>query len=143
MREAVPEEEGLFGKRPVIGSVEKNSAMLSMRASSNNASHPVLRVRWEPAGTGALLHCWLGMGPIGIGYLVFFIGLAGATLLFVAYKALFGRIASVDLWGLFIGIPAIAIVWVGMAMLGRFAAREDDDRLIAFVGQTLDATATT
>ena len=135
----MPEGEGAFGDRPVVGSVVEDGAILHMRSSSLNAWRPVLRVRWEPKGTGTAMDCRLGMGRGGIVSVAVLIGGAAlAWLAAIAQSFMRGFDAS-DRLGAFFGPPGLIAVFVGMAVLGRYMAMGDDELLLDFVAETIGA----
>ncbi len=139
LRQAVPEDEGWFGTRPVTGSVESQGAMLQMRGSRNNAFHPVLRLRWQAEGAGTRLHCRVVMGPLGIGSTALLVGVGLLACLFAWGQALTGHVVRADLVKSILLPPGMLVVFLALSAGARRLARGDDDRLLEFLASTMDA----
>jgi hypothetical protein len=134
----VPETKGIFSDRPVGGWIEREHAIFFFRASLPTAQRPVVRVRWEPRREGTLIHCQLGLGPLGC--------VSMATLAAIVAVA---WIACVGAWigdGFAVraaGALALALAFTVVGPIALLVMRQmtvgDDDRLIRFVASTTNA----
>ncbi len=143
LRAEVDETEAMFGRQAVVGSFEGDKAEIRLRNGGPNAYSTVLRIQFKPSGSGAVLICETGTGPLGLGLLKVWI--AGLTLLWAAmlanilYGLIVGPQSELDIQGAIVGPPALIIFSAAIGATGRFVARPQDQFLVQFAANNAEA----
>ena len=131
---AIDSDWALFGSKSVVGRVDKTSFRLRQRIRYRNSFQTFLFGTMTADGRSTRLDCRVGMHPMVAGFI--------ALWLFAVSGLLVAALASVpaDETVLLIAIPAGMFVFgIGLVLLGRWLARNEQRQLVAFLEQTIEA----
>ncbi len=135
LRDAIDGDWVVFGGKPVIGRVDERSFRLRLRLKYRNSFQTFLFGKIMEDGRSTRLRCRVGMHPIAAAVMALWL-IAVVGLLVAALSSMDSDPAA----GLFLAVPGAMVAFgVALVWLGRWLARDERRRLIAFLEQTLGA----
>lgn len=137
LRETTDNTFAIMGAKPVRGSVYDTQARLNVKPGFwRNGFRTVLVCDFVDSGTGTRLDCRSSGGLVPQIFMSFWFLFTAAAL--VSYVALQMR---TDAIGIVVWIMPLLMALMGFVLtcVGRWMARDEHDRLVAFLEQTLDA----
>lgn len=125
------------GARPFVASVSNDGFSLRVRQWYRNSFQTHLRARFHDEVNGTRMSCRVGMHPFVVGFMVVWFGLVatiavGVITTFTASEGL-GILPGVFFTAL-MGVFGVGLVWIG-----RWLAREETPRMLAFLSEVIDA----
>ena len=135
LKDAVDSDWVMFGGKPIVGRVDERSFRLRLRLKYRNSFQTFLFGTIVEDGRSTRLRCRVGMHPIAAAFMALWLT-AVAGLLIAALASMGSDPAT----ALILGAPAAMVAFgVALVWLGRWLARDEQRRLVAFLEQTVDA----
>lgn len=143
LREAVDSPWVFLGKKPVVGTVGEDNAVLRKRIKGRNSFQTLLKVKMSGRTDGTALSCKGGMSLAVAIFITLWLGVVlviGGAVFLATVASLTGAGESEipPAIGLFVP-PTLLVFGVLLLTIGRKMAKAEEAFLLAFVTQTLQA----
>lgn len=143
LREAVDSEWSFGGDKSVVGHVGDDRFRLRLRIGYRNSFQTFVFCEMKRDGRGTRIEGRCGMHPFAAIFMTAWIG-AVAVLALAAVSGVMTAEAGAAAQGAIWLVPIIMVGFgVGLVALGRWLARNERERLVAFLEQTIEARAMT
>jgi hypothetical protein len=129
------------GAKPFVASVRDDGFSLHVRQWYRNSFRTELRARLHDEAGGTRLSCSAGMHPFVIAFMVAWFGIvatvAGGILMTFAGTA--GDGDTLQIASGFFFLALMGVFGFGLIKFGRWLARDELKRMLAFLGEVIDA----